>query len=95
MEFPEGVVNELKTIPSEVAEEDKIGRLDLRDEKTITIDSESAKDLDDAITISKKDGIYTLGVHIADVSEYVRENSPLDKEALKRGTSNNGYKSKG
>ena len=88
LEFPEGVVNELKTIPSEVAEEDKVGRLDLRDEQTITIDSESAKDLDDAITISKKDGMYTLGVHIADVSEYVRENSPLDKEALKRGTSN-------
>ena len=88
LEFPDGVINELKTIPSEVAEEDKNGRLDLRAEQTITIDSESAKDLDDAITISKKDGMYTLGVHIADVSEYVKENSPLDKEALKRGTSN-------
>ena len=88
MEFPEGVINQLKDIPSEVAEEEKVDRLDLRDEKTITIDSESAKDLDDAITISKKDGMYTLGVHIADVSQYVTENSPLDKEALKRGTSN-------
>ena len=87
-EFPEDVLNELISIPSEVAEEDKVGRLDLRDEQTITIDSESAKDLDDAITISKKDGMYTLGVHIADVSEYVKENRPLDKEALKRGTSN-------
>ena len=88
LEFPEGVVNELKTIPEEVREEDTEGRLDLRSEKTITIDSETAKDLDDAITITKKDSIYTLGVHIADVSQYVTENSPLDKEALKRGTSN-------
>ncbi|MBR4341500.1 MAG: RNB domain-containing ribonuclease [Lachnospiraceae bacterium] len=88
LEFPEGVINELSTIPEEVDEESKAGRLDLRDELTITIDSESAKDLDDAITLTKKDGIYHLGVHIADVSEYVKENSPLDKEALKRGTSN-------
>ena len=88
-DFPEGVVNELKTVPEEVDEEAKEGRLDLRGEQTITIDSETAKDLDDAITISRTpDGMYHLGVHIADVSEYVKENSPLDKEALKRGTSN-------
>ncbi|MCR5726018.1 MAG: RNB domain-containing ribonuclease [Lachnospiraceae bacterium] len=88
MEFPEGVINELKSVPEVIVEEDTVGRLDLRGEQTITIDSESAKDLDDAITISKEDGMYHLGVHIADVSQYVTENSPLDKEALKRGTSN-------
>ncbi len=88
MEFPEGVINELKSVPEVIDEEDMVGRLDLRGEQTITIDSESAKDLDDAITISKEDGMYHLGVHIADVSQYVTENSPLDKEALKRGTSN-------
>ncbi len=88
LEFPDGVINELTTIPSEVSPEAEEGRLDLRGEQTITIDSETAKDLDDAITLTKTDGIYHLGVHIADVSEYVKENSPLDKEALKRGTSN-------
>jgi len=88
LEFPDGVVNELLTVPTEVSPEQTVGRLDLRNERTVTIDSESAKDLDDAITVSKKGNMYTLGVHIADVSEYVRENSSLDKEALKRGTSN-------
>lgn len=91
VEFPEDVMNSLKNIPSEVAEKDKNSRLDLRDLPTVTIDGEDAKDLDDAITISKeiKDGhtFYKLGVHIADVSFYVKEKSPLDREAYNRGTS--------
>lgn len=86
-EFPEEVMEQIENIPSEVAEEDKVGRFDIRGLQTVTIDGEDAKDLDDAITLTKEDGIYTLGVHIADVSHYVTENSPLDKEAVKRGTS--------
>ncbi len=61
--------------------------MDIRDWPMVTIDGEDAKDLDDAITLSRKGKNYLLGVHIADVSEYVTEYSPLDKEALKRGTS--------
>lgn len=86
-EFPEEVMEQIENIPSEVEEEDKVGRFDIRGLQTVTIDGEDAKDLDDAITLTKEDGIYTLGVHIADVSHYVTENSPLDKEAVKRGTS--------
>lgn len=88
MEFPEGVINQLTTIPEEINPSDTEGRLDLRELMTVTIDSESAKDLDDAITLTREDNMYHLGVHIADVTNYVTENSPLDKEALKRGTSN-------
>ena len=82
-EFPEEVMKQIENIPDEVPEEDKVGRKDIRDWQTVTIDGEDAKDLDDAVTLTKEDGIYTLGVHIADVTE----NSPLDKEAVKRGTS--------
>ncbi len=87
MEYPEKVMDSLKDIPDEVSPEQLEGRTDFREWDTVTIDGEDAKDLDDAITISYKDGIYTLGVHIADVTNYVIEKSPLDKEALKRGTS--------
>jgi len=87
MEYPEKVMDSLNDIPDEVSPEQLEGRTDFRDWDTVTIDGEDAKDLDDAITISYKDGIYTLGVHIADVTNYVIEKSPLDKEALKRGTS--------
>lgn len=85
--FPEEVMRQIEHIPEEVAEKDMAGRLDLRYQQTVTIDGEDAKDLDDAITLSKEGGIYTLGVHIADVTSYVTEHSPLDEEALKRGTS--------
>lgn len=87
LEFPDGVIKELESIPDEVTSKDIGGRLDLREWQTVTIDGEDAKDLDDAISLTKEDGKYTLGVHIADVTNYVKENSPLDKEALKRGTS--------
>lgn len=87
MEYPEKVMDSLKDIPDEVDPSQIEGRHDFRAWDTVTIDGEDAKDLDDAITISYKDGIYTLGVHIADVTNYVIEKSPLDKEALKRGTS--------
>lgn len=86
-EYPDEVMNQIREIPEEVPEEEKEGRTDYRELQTVTIDGEDAKDLDDAITLTKENGIYHLGVHIADVSHYVTEKSPLDKEALKRGTS--------
>lgn len=86
-EFSKEVMKQAGNMPEEVSSEQLMGRVDIRDWQTVTIDGEDAKDLDDAITLTKKDDIYTLGVHIADVSHYVREGSPLDKEALKRGTS--------
>lgn len=86
-EFPEEVKKQVEAVPAEVSEADKAGRLDLREQQTVTIDGEDAKDLDDAITVTKENGVYTLGVHIADVSHYVKEGSPFDEEALKRGTS--------
>lgn len=86
-EFPPEVMNQIEGLGDTVNQKDMAGRLDLRALQTVTIDGEDAKDLDDAVTISKAGEIYTLGVHIADVTNYVTENSPLDKEALKRGTS--------
>ena len=86
-DFPEDVMKQVADIPSEVESKDFAGRLDIRDWQMVTIDGEDAKDLDDAISISKNGDKYKLGVHIADVTHYVTENSPLDKEALKRGTS--------
>lgn len=87
VEFSDEVMDYLKKIPEEVSSAEKAGRLDLRGLQTVTIDGEDAKDLDDAITLTKEGELYKLGVHIADVSNYVTENSPLDKEALNRGTS--------
>lgn len=85
--FPPEVMKQTGYIPDCVSGEDIAGRVDLRELPMVTIDGEDAKDLDDAITLSKEDGIYHLGVHIADVSHYVTEYSDLDKEALHRGTS--------
>lgn len=86
-DYPDEVMDQIEDIPEEVSEEEKEGRADYRELQTVTIDGEDAKDLDDAITLTRENGIYHLGVHIADVSHYVTEKSPLDKEALKRGTS--------
>ena len=86
-EFQEEVLREASAVPDIVTEEEKRGRLDLRDVLMVTIDGEDAKDLDDAVSLTKEAGVYRLGVHIADVSHYVKEGSRLDREALKRGTS--------
>lgn len=86
-EYPEAVMEQVEGTGDTVSEAEKSGRTDYRDLQTVTIDGEDAKDLDDAITLSREGDIYRLGVHIADVSHYVTEHSPLDKEALKRGTS--------
>jgi len=87
-EFPVQVLEEAKSIREEISKKDIPNRLDLRDEEIFTIDGEDAKDLDDAVCVKKlENGNYELGVHIADVSYYVKENSKLDKEAIIRGTS--------
>ncbi len=86
-EFPGPVMKYIDDISDEVNPDDIGGRVNIRDWQMVTIDGEDAKDLDDAITISKEGEIYKLGVHIADVSNYVKEGSVLDQEALKRGTS--------
>ncbi len=86
--FPEEVIEQLKTIPSEVSDEDKVGRTDLTDITIFTIDGDDTKDIDDAVSIKKlQNGNYELGVHIADVSYYVKEGTPLDVNAMDRGTS--------
>lgn len=87
VEFPEEVMDQAAKTPDHVREEELAGRLDLRELTCVTIDGEDAKDLDDAITLTREDGVYHLGVHIADVSHYVTEGSPLDREAYQRGTS--------
>lgn len=87
IEFPEKVLNQAERVAKPVTGADMAGRKDVRDWQTVTIDGEDAKDLDDAITLTKEGDNYILGVHIADVTNYVQENSALDREALKRGTS--------
>ena len=86
-EFPKSVMKEAQSVPQEISEHPGGKRVDFRNLLTVTIDGEDARDLDDAITLSKKDEKYYLGVHIADVAHYVKEDSPLDKEALERATS--------
>ncbi|WP_099468450.1 ribonuclease R [Konateibacter massiliensis] len=87
VEFPDRVMTQVENVSNEVSGSDMAGRMDIRDWQTVTIDGEDAKDLDDAITITKEGALYKLGVHIADVTNYVQEKSALDVEALKRGTS--------
>ncbi|MCR5799743.1 MAG: ribonuclease R [Lachnospiraceae bacterium] len=86
-EFPDNVMKQAARIGENISEADMLGREDLRDVMMVTIDSEDAKDLDDAVSLTMDNGNYILGVHIADVSNYVQERSALDKEALERGTS--------
>lgn len=87
-EFPEDVLQAADAIPDHVTDEEKVGREDITDQDLVTIDGESSKDLDDAVTAWKlPNGHYHLGVHIADVSHYVKAGSSIDKEAYRRGTS--------
>ncbi|MFC0274808.1 ribonuclease R [Metabacillus herbersteinensis] len=86
--FPDEALQQANDVPDTIREEDLKDRRDLRNEVLVTIDGADAKDLDDAVTVKKLDnGNYKLGVHIADVSHYATENSPIDKEAFERGTS--------
>ncbi len=86
-EFPAKVLNQAVRVGKSVSEADCEGRMDLRDWQMVTIDGEDAKDLDDAVSVTWEEDHYRLGVHIADVANYVQERSALDREALKRGTS--------
>lgn len=86
--FPKEVLQEAEQLPTVVTEKDRKGRIDFRNKMIFTIDDQTAKDLDDAISLDKLDnGNYLLGVHIADVSHYVKEGSAIDQEANQRGTS--------
>ena len=85
--FPENVENQAKRVAKPVSEADMEGRRDFRNLMMVTIDGEDARDLDDAVSLQMDGENYILGVHIADVTNYVQENSALDKEALKRATS--------
>lgn len=87
VEFSEKIMRQVERVSDEVSEADMSGRRDLRDVQMVTIDGEDAKDLDDAVSLTVVDGLYQLGVHIADVTNYVQENSALDWEAKERGTS--------
>ena len=87
VEFSEKIMHQVENVSNEVSTADMAGRMDFREWQTVTIDGEDAKDLDDAITLTKEGDNYQLGVHIADVSNYVQEHSALDVEALSRGTS--------
>ena len=88
VDFPDDVKDEVSKLPMHVYQSDLVGRHDLRDEMIFTIDGDDTKDIDDAISVDRlPNGHYKLGVHIADVSYYVKEGSPLDNEALERGTS--------
>ena len=86
-EFPEKVMNQAEKVPDAISEADMAGRMDLRNLQMVTIDGEDAKDLDDAVSVTREGENYVLGVHIADVANYVQERSALDREALNRGTS--------
>lgn len=87
VEFSEKIMHQVERVANEVSEADMAGRRDLRDVQMVTIDGEDAKDLDDAVSLTKDGVFYQLGVHIADVTNYVQENSALDWEARERGTS--------
>ena len=87
VEFGEKIMSQVERVSQEVSEADCAGRRDLRDVTMVTIDGEDAKDLDDAVSVVKNGENYILGVHIADVTNYVQENSAIDREALERGTS--------
>ena len=86
-DFPEDAIEEARLIPDSVSDEEINGREDFRDVLTVTIDGEETKDFDDAVSLTFKDGIYHVGVHIADVAHYVSEGGAIDKEAVERGTS--------
>ena len=87
MTFPEKVLRQAERCPESLIPNDFNGRLDLRHWQMVTIDGEDAKDLDDAVSVAREGEYFRLGVHIADVSNYVQAGSALDREAFRRGTS--------